>query len=97
VRAGLNEATIAMIADGYETTLAPDAVAALLLTDAIIGVPRPLSDTTRHQLAQHFTASEIAELAFGVALFLGMSKVLINLGLEPMSMPVTRVPTPGER
>lgn len=97
MRAGLNEATVAKIADGYEATLEPDAVAALLLTDAIIGVPRPLSETTRQALGQHFTASEVAELALGVALFLGMSKVLINLGLEPTSMPVTQIPTPGER
>ena len=31
----------------------------------------------------------------GVGLFLGMSKVLITLGLEPEDMPVTVVPTPG--
>ena len=97
MRTGLNETTVAKIADGYETALEPDAVAALALTDAIIGVPRPLPEATRQQLAQHFSASEVAELALGVALFLGMSKVLINLGLEPTSMPITQIPTPGER
>lgn len=35
------------------------------------------------------------ELLLGVALYHGMSKVLIVLGLEPESMPVTELPTPG--
>jgi hypothetical protein len=34
-------------------------------------------------------------MALGVGCFLGMSKVLIMLGLEPEEMPVTVVPTPG--
>jgi hypothetical protein len=36
-------------------------------------------------------------MALGVGLFLGMSKVLINLGLEPEDMPVTVMPTPGSQ
>jgi hypothetical protein len=43
----------------------------------------------------HFSDAEIVELALGVGLFLAMSKVLINLGLEPEDMPTTLVPTPG--
>lgn len=35
------------------------------------------------------------ELMLGVGLFLGMSKVLITLGLEPESMPVSVLPAPG--
>ena len=70
-------------------------VAALKLTDAIIGIPRPPDEETVQALKAHFSAAEITELALGVGLFLGMSKVLINLGLEPEDMPVTVVPTPG--
>ena len=69
--------------------------AALKLTDAIIGIPRPPDDETVQALKAHFSPAEIAEIALGVGLFLGMSKVLINLGLEPEDMPVTVVPTPG--
>jgi len=54
-----------------------------------------MSTEDRQALAEHFTRSEIAELAMGVGLFLGMSKVLIILGLEPESMPTTVIPTPG--
>ena len=61
----------------------------------LIGLPRPLSTSERTELERLFSAAEIAELAMGVGLFLGMSKVLINLGLEPEAMPTTVVPTPG--
>lgn len=69
--------------------------AALKLTDAIIGYPKPLDEETRAMLKAHFSDAEIVEMALGVGLFLGMSKVLINLGLEPEDMPVTVIPTPG--
>ena len=93
--AGLNEERVVRIADGYETALEPAQVAALKLTDAIIGVPRPPDAGVRQALNAHYSEAEIAEIALGVGLFLGMSKVLINLGLEPENMPVTVVPTPG--
>jgi alkylhydroperoxidase family enzyme len=70
--------------------------AALQLTDAIIGNPRSLSEATRQALKANYSDSEIVEMALGVGMFMGMSKVLINLGLEPEDMPVTIVPTPGD-
>lgn len=69
--------------------------AALRLTDALIGVPGALDAATKAALKAHFSDAEIVELALGVGLFMGMSKVLINLGLEPEDMPVTVLPTPG--
>ena len=93
--AGLTEDKAANVTDGYERTLSPREVAALHLTDLLIGIPQPPGDAQRAELAQHFTAAEVAELAMGVGLFLGMSKVLINLGLEPEAMPTTVLPTPG--
>ena len=93
--AGLGESKVAQIEDDYETRFAPAEVAALKLTDALIGVPQPLDPALRNELKANFTEAEIAELALGVGLFMGMSKVLINLGLEPEDMPVTVIPTPG--
>jgi len=58
-------------------------------------MPQPLTQAQLKHLQSHFTAAELAELTLGVGLFLGMSKVLIALGLEPVDMPVTVVPTPG--
>jgi alkylhydroperoxidase family enzyme len=46
-------------------------------------------------LREQFDDAQIMELLLGVALYHGMSKVLIVLGLEPESMPVTQLPTPG--
>ena len=93
--AGLAEETVARIADGYEEELATAEAAALKLTDAIMGIPAPPDDATKAILKANYSTAEIVELAMGVGLFLGMSKVLINLGLEPEDMPVTVVPTPG--
>jgi len=93
--AGLTEDKASHVDDGYESTLSPREVAALHLTDALIGMPGPLPASVRAELEQQFSAAEIAELAMGVGLFLGMSKALINLGLEPEGMPTTVIPTPG--
>jgi alkylhydroperoxidase family enzyme len=93
--AGLNEDKVEQIVDGYEQVLAPAETAALQLTDAIIGHPQSLDEETRQALKANFSDAEIVELALGVGMFMGMSKVLINLGLEPEQMPVTIVPTPG--
>jgi alkylhydroperoxidase family enzyme len=93
--AGLDEAKVEQIADGYERSLAPAETAALQLTDAIIGAPAPLDADAKAALKAHFSDAEIVEIALGVGCFLGMSKVLIMLGLEPEEMPVTVLPTPG--
>ncbi|TDJ22763.1 MAG: hypothetical protein E2O54_06185 [Gammaproteobacteria bacterium] len=93
--AGLEEGKVERIADGYETEFTEAETAALNLTDAIIGDPRSLTDAHRDALKAHFSDAEIIELTLGVGLFLAMSKVLINLGLEPEDMPVTLIPTPG--
>ncbi len=81
--------------DGYESVLTEAEAAALALTDAIIGNPETLSAKTKQVLKDNYSDAEIVELALGVGLFLGMSKVLINLGLEPEDMPITVYPTPG--
>ena len=88
---------MAQIEDGYENRLAEKETAGLQLTDDIIGLPGSLDASQIARLKQHYTDAEIAELALGVGLFLGMSKVLITLGLEPETMETTVFPTPGSR
>ena len=90
-----NVEALARIEDGYEETLEEKEAAALLLTDDIIGLPGHLGDAQVAVLKEHYSNAEIAELALGVGLFLGMSKVLITLGLEPEGMDTTVLPTPG--
>ena len=93
--AGLTETKVEQIVDGYEQVLPPAETAALQLTDALIGRPQSLSAESRQALKANFSDAQIVEMALGVGMFMGMSKVLINLGLEPEDMPVTIVPTPG--
>ncbi len=93
--AGLDEDKAALVTDGYEARLAATEVDALRLTDEIIGVPGRLGDDDIARLRARFSPAELVELSLGVGLFLGMSKVLITLGLEPQDMPVTVIPTPG--
>jgi len=66
-----------------------------MLTDALIGDPRSLTHTQQTRLKAEFNEGELAELALGVTLFFGLSKVLVALGLEPEEMPTTVLPTPG--
>ena len=92
----MTEDQVGQIADGYaQSALPPRDIAALRLTDAIIGDPQPPSPTLQTVLRRHFSDAQIVELALGVALFMSLSKVMITLGLEPESMPTTVVPTPG--
>jgi len=66
-----------------------------MLTDALIGDPRSLTVEKREALTKEFDSGELAELAMGVNLFFGLSKVLVALGLEPEAMPTTVLPAPG--
>ena len=93
--AGLTEDLIGKIEDGYEERLSEAESAALVLTDAIVQDAGALDEAGRQQLRAHFSDAEIAEIALGVGLFHGMSKVLICLGLEPEQMDPTVLPTPG--
>lgn len=72
-------------------------MAALELTDVLIGMPRPLSPELKAKLQRHYTDAQVVEMALGVGLFLGMSKLLITLGLEPEEMDTTVAPTPGSQ
>jgi alkylhydroperoxidase family enzyme len=94
---GLDESAIDTIADGYEESVLSDAeIAALKLTDALIGPPRTLTDGEKRALRAHFDDAQVVEISVGVALFFALSKTLIGLGLEPESMPVSVLPTPGQ-
>ncbi len=81
--------------DGYQAVLNDRESLALELTDDLIGLPGQMSTGTLRRLSQQFSAAEIVELSLSVGLFLGMSKVLITLGLEPEERDVTVLPTPG--
>jgi hypothetical protein len=54
----------------------------------------PLSPELEAELLEHFNEGQLVELAAGVALFLGFSKIAISLGQAPADMPTMVVPTP---
>lgn len=81
--------------DDYQLNVSDKEAAALALTDLLINVPKEPDAQLADSLREHFEDAEIAELMLGVGLFLGMSKVLITLGVEPEDMPTTVIPTPG--
>ena len=81
--------------DDYQLNVSDKEAAALALTDLLINVPKEPDAQLADSLREHFEDAELAELILGVGLFLGMSKVLITLGVEPEDMPTTVIPTPG--
>ena len=55
-------------------------------------------DTTpelRARLLATFTPAEIVEITYAIGTFIGYSKQIITLGMEPVALDVTIVPTPG--
>ena len=91
----MSEEKIQEVKDGYEEVLDEKITAALLLTDQIIGASRSLEKKNTVLIKRNLTREERAEISLGVGLFMGMSKVLIALGLEPEEMEITLVKTPG--
>ena len=93
---GLTEALVDEIRDGYVQSDVLDArqKAVLRFTDAFLRDPGGDHAALREELAKHFRADEIVELAAGVALFMGFSKIAVALGQAPKNMPVMVMPTP---
>lgn len=92
---GLTEERAALVDDGYggSDALAPAEKAALAYTDVLLAGSAP-DDALAADLRRHFTEGQLVELALGVSLFHGFSKMLVVLGLEPESMSTTVMPTP---
>lgn len=94
--AGLTEDHVELVTDGHDAAdLPPDWHAALRLADRLITDPSPLTSEERTDLGNHFSPADQAELALSVGLFVGFSKLVIALGLEPEHMDVTVLPTPS--
>lgn len=93
---GLDETQVDQITDDHATSdLSPRAKAALAFADAFLGAGGVPPEAVRAQVLDEFDDAEMTEMAIGLALFHGVSKMLIALGCEPEQMDVTELRTPG--
>lgn len=89
---GLAESDAEMVDDDFEDSALPARhKAAIRLADRFLAVPASRPGALRGELGP----AEELELDVALAMFMGFAKMLITLGLEPDSMPVTVVATPG--
>lgn len=94
-REGLTEDVVDRIRDDWATReLTPRHKAALRLVDAFHDDAGAPSEEARRSIAAAFRPDERAELAAGVALFMGFSKIAVALGGLPAEIPVHEQPTP---
>jgi alkylhydroperoxidase family enzyme len=92
---GLTEDLVEQVDDGWgDSALSERHKAALRFADAFLGTS-DLTSEAQDTLRREFSEPELVELGIGLALFNGLSKMLIALGLEPDQMDTTVVPTPG--
>ncbi len=85
-----------LVDDGFDTTELPDRwKVALAFTDHMLVTPGPMPSPLAEQVRSEFDPAELTELALGLGLFHGFSKMLIALGLEPDAMDTTVLPTPA--
>jgi hypothetical protein len=68
---------------------------ALQFADAFFAASGPPTPEVRAALLAEFSEAELVEMGIGLALFHGVSKMLIALGCEPEQMDITESRTPG--
>ena len=68
---------------------------ALAWADTLLAGGSEPDDELASRLRQHFSDAQIMELTYAMGSFIGYSKQLIMLGLEPESMPIRGVPIPS--
>lgn len=92
---GLTEERAALVDDGFDRSggLTDAEKMALAYTDVLLAGGAP-DDALVAELRRHYTEGQLVELALGVSLFHGFSKMLVVLGLEPEEMDTTVMPTP---
>ena len=94
--AGLTEDLVADIADYQHSSLLPPRTkVALEWADAVLAGGHDVDPALRARLRATFTPAEIVEITYAIGTFIGYAKQIITLGMEPVSLDLTIVPTPG--
>ena len=68
---------------------------ALEWADVVLGGGHGAADDLKARLRAAFTPAEIVEITYAIGTFIGYSKQIITLGMEPENLPLLVVPTPG--
>jgi alkylhydroperoxidase family enzyme len=93
--AGLTEDDIAHL-DGESRAMLPERLqVALAWADMLLAGGHVGDPTLEARMRRHFSEAEIVELTYAMGTFIGYGKQIMILGLEPESMPLTVVHTPG--
>jgi alkylhydroperoxidase family enzyme len=91
----VTEEIASLVDTGYaQSTLSDRHKAVLAFTDAFLAGGGPPPPEVRSALQAYLTDAEIVELATGLAMFHGFSKMVVVLGLEPEQMDTVVLPTP---
>ena len=95
--AGLTEERVAAINnEDARRTLPARYQAALAWADVLLAGGKGAPAEVVEELRRQFSAEEIVELTYAMATFIGYSKQIITLGMEPEHLDLTVVPTPGD-
>ncbi len=92
----MDETLVDQIDDAYAESALPHRLKlALQFADAFLGAAGPPPADVQSALVEEFGEAELVEMSIGLALFHGVSKMLIALGCEPEQMDITESRTPG--
>lgn len=95
---GLSEELVSQIDADYQlSALDHRQKLAVAFADHFLGATGPVPPSLDEALAAEFTSEQLGELAVGMSLFHGFSKLMIALGCEPEQMDTTELPTPDVR
>jgi alkylhydroperoxidase family enzyme len=86
---------VAQLDDHASSDLPERTKAALAWADVMLAGGSDADPAVVEQLQKHFSDDEVVELTFAIGTFIGYSKQIIVLGLEPPEMPLTVLDTPG--
>lgn len=97
---GLGEDLVELIADGFEESALEERHKVVIrFADFFLGDPHgmgePRGAEVRDDLLAAYGPDGTVELAAGLALFMGFSKIAVTLGTVPHDFPTMVIPTPG--
>ena len=93
---GLDEATVALIEDGFEHSALDDIGKAVLsFADVYLHHPERFEPALIANLRRHFSEEQICHLAIALATFNATSRCAVALGGMPESLPVMEIALPA--